>query len=78
MLGGPYGWLGGLEAHPKGTGGVGSSTRDLGGVTRPSRREGRGLGALLESREGLRGPEEVGSLSQRARRGRVALLKVRM
>ena len=30
--------------------------------------KGRGLGALLENREGLRGQEEVGSLSQRARR----------
>ena len=72
----------GVGIPPKGLGGVGvphgvqeGSQGPPGGpegVKRPSRREGRGLGALLESREGLRGPEEYGILSQRARRGREA------
>ena len=75
---GPYGWLGGWKPTQQGQElgvphGVWEGSQGPpggpGGVKRPSQRVGRGLGALLESREGLRGPEEVGSLSQRARRG---------
>ena len=76
-IGRPIRMFRGLEFHPKcqEESGVphrvweGSQGHPGGpeGVKRPSRREGSGLEALLESREGLRGPEEVGSLSQRAR-----------
>ena len=72
--------VGGLEFHPKGQEESGvphgvweGSQGPPGGpeqVKRPSQREGRGLGTLLESSEGLRGQEEVGSLSQRVRRVR--------
>ena len=80
--GGPYGWLGVWKPTQKGQeeSGVPHGVQEgsqappggPGGVKRPSWWEGRGLGALLESREGLRGPKEVGSLSERARSGREA------
>ena len=74
--------VGGLEFHPKSQeeSGVPHGVREGSqgppegpeGVKRPSRREGRGLGTLLESSEGLRGQEEFGILSQRAWRAREA------